>query len=331
MTGAAEVAFDRPRLDRIRHGAVVVTGEPAVFVIEGPGALACLQGLLTNDLMKPGEQSLVYGAFLTPKGAIVVDYWVFRHPDRFTLLAPIGGRETSLDLFARQVPPRLAKVTDLTGEAAAAWLLGGQAFPTLARSALKPLPDASGRITTVETGAGRLTVGLAPETAPFSALAVGSRAAVRRLTEVLVEAGAQAGDRRDLEGARILAGWPALGAEIDERTLPQEVRYDQLGGVSYTKGCYVGQETVARLHFRGHTNRELRGLVWRGTDRLADHAITSVTGKPVGTVRSTLTLDDRIVGLAPIRREVESGADVIAGGRAATVVGLPFSPEDLDG
>ena len=53
-----------------------------------------------------------------------------------------------------------------------------------------------------------------------------------------------------------------LGHEIVEKTLVQEVRYDEIGGVSYTKGCYTGQETVARLHFRGHTNRELRGLRW---------------------------------------------------------------------
>ena len=69
-----------------------------------------------------------------------------------------------------------------------------------------------------------------------------------------------------MQAARILAGWPALGAEIDERTLPQEVRYDEIGGVSYTKGCYTGQETVARLHFRGHPNRELRGLWWRSDE-----------------------------------------------------------------
>ena len=82
----------------------------------------------------------------------------------------------------------------------------------------------------------------------------------------LVAAGARPGDEGDHHAARILAGWPALGAEIDERTLPQEVRYDEIGGVSYTKGCYTGQETVARLHFRGHPNRELRGLWWRSDE-----------------------------------------------------------------
>ena len=325
-----ELGYDRSRLDRLRRGAVVVTGEPAVFQLAGPGALTCLQGLLTSDLDKPGDHSLTYGALLTPKGSIVVDYWVFREPAGFTLVAPIESRLASDDLFRRQVPPRLARITDMTGQVEVAWLLGSQAFAALARSPVKPLPDAAGRTVALEYPEGRLLLGLAPETAPFAAVALGPRAAVRRLMAALAGAGVEPGTAEDLEAARILAGWPALGAEIDDRTLPQEVRYDQLGGVSYTKGCYVGQETVARLHFRGHTNRELRGLIWRGAAPLEGDTVTAA-GRPVGSVRSTLVLDDRLLGLAPIRREVATGEEVEAGGRPARVVALPFAPEDLDG
>jgi hypothetical protein len=64
-----DLTLNRDRLAEVRHGAVVVTTEPAVFRVQGPGALTCLQGLLTNDLVKPGDNSLVYGALLTPKGA----------------------------------------------------------------------------------------------------------------------------------------------------------------------------------------------------------------------------------------------------------------------
>ena len=325
-----ELTYDRRRLERLRRGGVLVVGEPAVFWIEGPGAFSCLQGLLTNDLDKPGEHSLVYGALLTPKGAIVVDYWVFREPERFVLVAPIEGRAASQELFHRQLPPRLARVADATGQVEVAWLVGGQAFAALARSAVKPIPDAAGRTIALEYPHGRLLLGLASETAPFAAIAVGPRTAIRDFARLLEGAGVEAGTPEDAEAARILAGWPALGAEIDERTLPQEVRYDQVGGVSYTKGCYVGQETVARLHFRGHTNRELRGLVWRDPTMLVGDAIMA-SDRSVGTVRSTLALDDRVLGLAPLRREVAVGDEVDAGGRRARVVGLPFGAEDLDG
>jgi tRNA-modifying protein YgfZ len=325
-----ELSYDRRRLERLRRGAVLVVGEPAVFWVEGPGALPCLQGLLTNDLEKPGEHSLVYGALLTPKGAIVVDHWVFREPERFVLIAPINGRLASVDLFQRQLPPRLARVSDATGQVEVAWLVGGQAFAALARSPVKPIPDAAGRTVALEYPHGRLLLGLAPEPAPFAAIAVGPRTAIRDFARLLDGAGVEAGTPEDAEAARILAGWPALGAEIDDRTLPQEVRYDEVGGVSYTKGCYVGQETVARLHFRGHTNRELRGLVWREGAGIAGTEITA-SDRQVGTIRSTLALDDRLLGLAPIRREVSVGDEVDAGGKKARVVALPFGAEDLDG
>ena len=117
--------------------------------------------------------------------------------------------------------------------------------------------------------------------------------------------------------------------DMDDTTIPQEANFDELHAISYTKGCYTGQETVARLHFRGHTNRELRGLAWREPGA-SDERTVVVGEKQVGSVRSTLTVDGRTVGLAIMRREVEPGAEVVAGGRGATIVELPFGREVLD-
>jgi len=183
-------------------------------------------------------------------------------------------------------------------------------------------------VTAVAGDAGSLLLGVAPQGAPFAAMAVGDVAATEAFMTRLARGGAAAGTESDLHAARVLAGWPRLGVEIDERTLPQEVRYDEIGGVSYTKGCYVGQETVARLHFRGHTNRELRGLVWDGTAPL-DGATVTLQDKAIGTVRSTLALDDRMLGLAIVRREAEVGAEVDAGGQTARLVALPFDTMEL--
>jgi folate-binding protein YgfZ len=324
-----DLHLDRARLHRIRHGATVVVAQPAVFRISGTGALACLQGLLTNDLERPGDGSLVYGALLTPKGMIVVDAWVIRQGDTFTLIMPPSGHDAARELFTRSLPPRLARTTDLTGQAAVAWLLGGHGFQVLAKSSVGS-PEAAGRVVSVGGELSPVAVALAPESAPFVALAVGLAPAVEPLAVRLLAAGGHRGDGDDLHAARVLAGWPALGVEIAERTLPQEVRYDEIGGVSYTKGCYTGQETVARLHFRGHTNRELRGLRWTEPDPLDGRAVLA-GDKEVGTIRSTVTLDDRILGLAVVRRVVEPGATVVAGGREATVVGLPFGADEVDG
>jgi folate-binding protein YgfZ len=142
------------------------------------------------------------------------------------------------------------------------------------------------------------------------------------LKELALE-GARTATDDEWEAARILAGWPRRAAEIDEKTLVQEVRFDENGGVSYEKGCYTGQETVARLHFRGHTNRDLRGLSWNSTGALTDSRIL-LGEREVGSVRSVLSLPTGRIALALIRREVETGQVVTAGGMPATVVSLPF-------
>jgi tRNA-modifying protein YgfZ len=312
--------LDIDRLDRLAHQAVAVRTAPAVFQVTGSGALTCLQGLLTNDLAAPGDQSLVYGALLTPKGAIVVDYWVLRLPDRFLLLAEPPGHDASLELFRRSLPPRLARAEDRTGELEAVWLFGAGVSAALGRAGLR-LPD-PGRVLPQDD----LLLTRPQTQAPFRALVLAPPPAVDEMIDRLARAGFTVGDTDDRDAAGILGGWPALGAEIEDRTLVQEVRYDEIGGVSYTKGCYTGQETVARLHFRGHTNRELKGLAWTRPAGPEGSAVTDLEGTEVGTVTSVLSLPGQTLGLGVIRRAVEEGSEVLAGGAPATVVGLPFQP-----
>ena len=72
----SDFALPSSRLSCLRRGAAFVIEDPAVFWVEGPGALACLQGLLTSDLVAAGDGSLLFGALLTPKGMVVADPWV---------------------------------------------------------------------------------------------------------------------------------------------------------------------------------------------------------------------------------------------------------------
>lgn len=310
--------LDHEAWHHLLRDVVMVETTPAAFAISGSGALTCLQGLLTNDLATPGEHSLVYGALLTPKGAIVVDYWVLRLPGEFLLLAEPAGHAPSLDLFRRSLPPRLARVDSRTGEFQALWLYGERVAQTLERAGFH-YPEHNRVLT-----AGEVHVARPQAAAPFRALLVGPAPAIAAASVSLTSAGARTGDDRDRTAADVVAGWPRLGEEIGERTLVQEVRYDEIGGVSYTKGCYTGQETVARLHFRGHTNRELKGLLW-DEDRIpSGDAITDAEGKEVGTVSSLLVLPGRTVGLGLLRRNAEVGTRVTAGGISATIMALPF-------
>lgn len=115
---------------------------------------------------------------------------------------------------------------------------------------------------------------------------------------------------------------------MDDTMLSQEANMDDLQAISYTKGCYTGQEFVARLHYRGHVNRYLRGLRLSGpVPRGA--TVVSPDGATVGDVRSSVeSATEGAIALALIRREVADGAEVRVqlGERdvAATVVALPF-------
>jgi folate-binding protein YgfZ len=125
------------------------------------------------------------------------------------------------------------------------------------------------------------------------------------------------------ECVRIENGRPRLGYDMDAETMPQEAGINERA-VSFSKGCYVGQETVARLHYKGRPNRHLRGLrlsepVERGTDILLGE-------KVVGRVGSTC-VSPRFgpIALAIVRREGEPGDSVTVNGATAELVELPFT------
>jgi tRNA-modifying protein YgfZ len=134
--------------------------------------------------------------------------------------------------------------------------------------------------------------------------------------EVLDEPLAPTLEASELERLRVLAGTPRWGREIDERILPAEAGLEERA-ISFTKGCYPGQEPIARLHYRGHANRELRVLEIEGNELPAYDAELSYEGKAVGRVTSAVRDGDRIAALAYVRREVPEDAELEAGDATA--------------
>jgi tRNA-modifying protein YgfZ len=119
----------------------------------------------------------------------------------------------------------------------------------------------------------------------------------------------------ELELLRIRAGTPAWGKEIDDRVLPAEAGLTERA-VSFTKGCYPGQEPIARLHYRGHANRSLRVLT---LDALpAPESEIHYEGKAVGRITSAAAGDEGAVALAYVRREVPEDAELAVGPLVAT-------------
>jgi len=126
----------------------------------------------------------------------------------------------------------------------------------------------------------------------------------------------------DLERLRILARTPRLGRELDDRVMPAEAGLEHRS-ISFTKGCYPGQEPVARLHFRGHPNRGLRVVVLDAGELPPYDAELVHDGKAVGRITSAARDPERgMVALAYVRREIPVGSRLELGdGRGAWPLG----------
>lgn len=269
----------------------------SVFRFSGSGAATILQGLLTNDVSHLPSGSAMWGAFLTPRGMIITDAWIARHDDAFFVIIPGAMRTAMSEQWRRTVPPRLSQVSDESDNISVHWLAGN--------GPVGESPD--------------LFRPVGP--APFAHLALLPRNSDR--TAALANAGWTLAPAVYADVRRLMLGWPTVGREIDDRTLPQEVRFDELHGVRYDKGCYTGQETVARLHFRGHTNRQLRGVCWAPAD-VPTSAEVSDGAKVVGTLRTVGQFGDQAIALALLRREVGLGDTVRTGDTEGVVVEPPF-------
>ncbi len=256
----------------------------ARFVLRGPGRVACLQGLVTCDVQRTDGRTSLFGAVLTAKGMIVTPLWIYLADDAIRLEAPEVAASQLEEVFRRTLPPRQCRWENATATTASLGVYGPDAQPF------------AGALPAVARGAPGFD-GQPPV------------AAARRFVEGALAQGAVRASETLIERCRIEAGIPRLGAEIDERTLPQEVRLEELGAVSYTKGCYVGQETVARLHFRGHANRKLVSVDLPGEPATLPHMVT-FGDKPAGRITSAAwsAAAGAWIGMAVIRSEITDGA-----------------------
>jgi folate-binding protein YgfZ len=147
---------------------------------------------------------------------------------------------------------------------------------------------------------------------------------VERLREGLIDAGAVEVGPEAAEILRIEAGTPRFGAEMSTETMPAEAGIVE-DAVDFSKGCYIGQEPVARLHYKGRPNRRLRGLELSAPAEPG--ASLRLGEKEVGRLGGTCVSPAfGPIGLAIVRREAEPGAELAVGedGVTARVVDLPF-------
>jgi folate-binding protein YgfZ len=274
----------------------------AKFLVRGSEAADFLQGQVSNDVeaLEPGLGC--YATILNAKGKLRTDLRVLRSADWFFLDTEPIGHAVLRHMLETYSLGRDVQHEDLTTTRALISVLGPGARAALD---VEP-PEEEHAFVEGERG-----------------LYVSTDLGVDVIGEPGLDLGVPEVSQEVAECVRIESGRPRLGYDMDAETMPQEAGINERA-VSFTKGCYVGQETVARLHYRGKPNRHLRGLrlpepVERGTDIL-------LGDKVVGRVASTC-VSPRFgpIALALVRREAEPGTSVSLNGATAEVVELPFA------
>ncbi len=325
----------------LRAGALLVDrSHRDRWTLRGPKAREMLTGLVTNDVvaLAPGQGQ--YAAALTPKGKILADVRVLA-VDAGAAATPVTDAAAAswlddvalvVDVPARAAEgwgamlrkflnPRSAPYARVTEQVRAFGLYGSHARDALAATFGTP-PSALAQLApyahaTLVVGGATLLVVRVPDLGldGFEVLVPAETFDATWARVATAMPGIVAGGEVAYGIARVEAGYPEWGLDIDDGTIPQEANLDELRAISYTKGCYTGQEVVARVHFRGHVNRHLRGLAYPPDGAVVPRGaqLLDEAGKVVGDVR-TSALSPRLGGVAlgMVRREVPLGATLIA-------------------
>jgi len=297
-------------VDRSERGKLALTGAQAAEL---------LNGQVTNDVatLEPGSGQ--YAAFLTPKGKMLGDLRILRTERELHLDCERGALQALFDLLRRGAIGWQAELHKRTVQEALLSLVGPRARTVAGLEAL-----GAEEHDCLEASVGRVAVLAAATDVGVDLFCASEDAPALRVA--LVEAGAVEVPESAAEVVRVESGRPRYGIDVDDTTIPQEAGLNPRA-VSFTKGCYVGQETVARLHWRGKPNRHLRGLRMSAPGAVSGDVLVSSGGRDVGRLGSVV-VSPRLgpIGLALVRREVAVGDTVKVGDElTAEVVELPFA------
>jgi len=279
------------------------------MVFAGDKAKEALGGLVTNDVVKLTAGQGQRAVALTPKGRVIALIRVFDRGSDLLVDSEAASGDAFVAMIRKFVNPRLAKFSVITDSTRCLGIYGADAVAQLAAAAdvdadalaaLAPYAYLRGAVEVVRS-------------ADFSVPGfdvIGAPEAIAALESALSAQGLSHASEEAVEIARVEAGLPRFGRDMDGETIPQEANLDTLGAISFNKGCYTGQEIVARIHFRGHVNRHLRWLS-ASTPLPVGAKVHDPTGKEVGEVRSSVVSPSRgPLALAMVRREVEPGSEV---------------------
>ncbi len=302
-------------LDRSAAGKLALTGDQA---------REFLSGQVSNDTeaLQPG--SGLYAALLDNKGKMHGDLRVLYTPDgaELLLLCERVALQALFDALRRSIIGWRAELHKRTVQQGLVSLIGPAARDVAGAQELAVVEHATEQLTLDGHAVLLVTTDLGVDV-------VCAAEATADVVSTLEARGARRVDEATAELRRIETGRPRYGVDLDTTVIPQEAALNDRA-VSFTKGCYVGQETVARLFYRGKPNRHLRGLlltgpVQPGVELFARPDADGAPSRVLGTITSAAVSPVHgPIGLALVRREAAIGDTLVAGDVEATVVELPF-------
>lgn len=325
LSQAYQAARTHAALLERRRGRIVVSGRDRATY---------LQGLLTNDIPALKEGHGCYAAYLTPQGRMISDLFVYELGDVILLTLPMTTKEVvlaKLDQFIFSEDVQLGDVTDTFGSVVvvgpdAALAVNALLGTEVATLAAMPV---HGNLRGTASGQPVIVLRVDDTGEPGFELLVPAEA-LAGVRMLLLNAGAIDADEATAEQLRIEAGVPRFGQDMDEETIPLEAGIETTA-ISFTKGCYVGQEVIIRVLHRGHGRvaRKLVGLTFEpATPVPVPGTVLRVEEKEVGAITSSTfsPASGRPIALGYVKRDfIEPGTAVVtADGSPAQVVPLPF-------
>jgi folate-binding protein YgfZ len=320
------------------------------ILVSGTEAVQFLNGLITNDMKTLAEHSWMPAAFPNVQGRLIASVRIARLKDEgtdkkispaFLIDTEAATHERVLKTIERFTLAGDFRVTDVTNDTAHLSLQGTQATAVATKVfgvAVAELTD-FGVVrfawpTNDEAKSFDLTVLRASHTGADGFDIVVSADHAATVWEALQSAGARPVGYQALELLRIEAGVPRYGRDMDETNIVTETALDD--AVSYTKGCYIGQEIIARIKYRGHVAKKLAGVVFEQAGNIAAGApIQSADGKEVGRLTSVTYSPHlgRTIALAYLKYDYlapGTNVKIVAGEpeRTAQVTELPFFSGD---
>ncbi|HVS02867.1 MAG TPA: glycine cleavage T C-terminal barrel domain-containing protein [Thermoanaerobaculia bacterium] len=311
------------------EGGLALVPRPAAGLLEiaGEDRRRFLHGLVTCDVQGLQPGGAIYCLLTSHQGRILADAAVLARPDALWLELPPGRQEAIAAHLGKYVIADRVEIGG-RGDRLPLTLVGAPAAAAAGVDSLagEPWSSVEGEAYGVPVVADRRPLaGLPALTLWVAAPSAGELA--RRLLDAGRDGGLRPVGWEALEAARVERGVPRWGRDYGEEHFPQEAGLEEQA-VSYTKGCYLGQEVIARIHYRGQVNRVLRGVLVEGRGVPPEGSELLYDGRPLGRLTSVVQAPclGRVAGLAIVhRRGADPGTRVdIAGGGAGEITALPF-------